>query len=177
MQCGYRRRKVPGVRPAGVRGCPGDGVDGHNRTDADDTALWARRWLGRSEMKMREGLECTRERGVAGRDEAGLVCYMMYDSIMCAVKACLLHHGMGFQFTRDGRALHEMLPPGGRMSPDFGALADWGAYFHRRVEGTLKKDAQPHDHTANDVGAATAAAKETYGFVSGLIDSAAPRQS
>ncbi len=162
---------LDGMLPAGVGGCRGD-EDGHNRKDVCDTAWCARRWLGRAENKMSEGLSSAEKHGVSDRDEAGFVCYMMYESIDCAVKACLLHHGIKFPFTRDIRILYGMLPPEDRMPMDFDALGHWSAYFDKRFERMLKKRAPPYDYTRNDVDAAVDAARKTHALVSEALDSA-----
>ncbi|MCE2499148.1 MAG: hypothetical protein J4F28_09260 [Nitrosopumilaceae archaeon] len=167
--------ELDGALPAGVGGCPGDGVDGHNKPDAEDTVLWARRWLIISEKSIADGLSYAKEHasdGDSGR-HAWVVRDAMYRSIECAIKACLLHHGVKFPFMRDIRALHAMLPPESRMpldpGLDLGVLWRWDGRPDRRSRRTAGRHTSHYDCTRSDADAATGAAQATYALVSEMV--------
>ena len=159
------------ILPAGVGGCPGD-EDGHNNPDTNDTALWARRWLIRSEKAIADGLSYAKKH-VSGDDGDGdyawAVCDTMYESIDSAMKACLLHHGKLFPFTRDIRELHDMLPKKTRIHFDLGALEHWGARSGKRAGQTTDKHPAHCDYTRNDADAAIEAAQRVHAIVSKLL--------
>ena len=161
------------IMAGGAGGCRGD-EDGHNEKDACDTDWCARQWLGRAKDRISEGLASAERRGNSDRDHAGFICYMMYESIDFSIKACLLHHGIMFPFTRDVSALYRMLPSGSRMPVDFAELKEWSAYFDRRIDGVLKKDARHYNYTRSDAEAAAGAARRAHAFVSEELSAAHP---
>lgn len=168
---------LDGIMAGGVGGCRGD-EDGHNRPDACDTAWCARQYLGKSEKVMSDGLSAAAKYGGSADDGAhvGSVCFMMWWSINHAIRACLLHHGIMFPFTRDVRELHGMLPPGSRMPLDFGALEHW--YAHHTESLAAMREGRPprHDYTGDDMKAAVGAARKAHAFASELLARAsAPR--
>lgn len=79
----------------------------------------------------------------------------MYEAAGSAIRSCLLSASVGFHFTRDLRALHDMLPHGRRMAfLDFDALAYWGKYSAFGAQ----------DHAEDDASRALDAAQEACDF-------------
>ncbi len=162
-----------GIMAGGVGGCNGD-ADGHNEKDACDVDWCARQWLDMSEKLMSDGLSYAKKHrsDTSGGDHAGSVCFLMHRSIDHAIRACLLHHGILFPFTRDIRVLYRMLPPESRMPLNLDALHHWGSDSHRHADRMQDGHDPCHDYTPHDVDAAIDAAKRTHALVAEKLSTA-----